>query len=212
MKETIDSEIIYIADPMCSWCWGFAPVVDQLIEQYGRIVPFRIIVGGLRPGEFAQEMDDAVKSYLSSHWHHVQEATGQPFNFEFFEREGFLYDTEPAARAVIAVRSLAPEKEFSFFKSVQKAFYAGNIDVTNEKNFAPILRDEGIDEDEFMKVYSSEENRQATYRDFSLSKELGIQGFPSMVIRKGERTQMLTRGYQTYNALRPGIENFLGIS
>ncbi|MFQ5676672.1 MAG: hypothetical protein ACE5G1_12310 [bacterium] len=66
MKQ--DFEIIYIGDPMCSWCWGFAPVLDQIIEKFGDRAGFRIIVGGLRPGEHAQLMTDEVKSYIRTHW------------------------------------------------------------------------------------------------------------------------------------------------
>ena len=27
------SRLLYVMDPMCSWCWGFAPVVAALAEQ-----------------------------------------------------------------------------------------------------------------------------------------------------------------------------------
>src|SRR3712207_8936900 len=44
-----------------------------------------------------------------SHWEHVAELTGQPFEFAFFDRQGFVYDTEPACRAVATVREQRPE-------------------------------------------------------------------------------------------------------
>ena len=27
-----DRKLIYVADPMCSWCWGFAPVIREMVE------------------------------------------------------------------------------------------------------------------------------------------------------------------------------------
>lgn len=27
------SRLLYVMDPMCSWCWGFAPVAEALVEQ-----------------------------------------------------------------------------------------------------------------------------------------------------------------------------------
>ena len=42
---------IYFADPMCSWCWGFAPVIEQTLRRrYGEAIPVRLVLGGLRPG------------------------------------------------------------------------------------------------------------------------------------------------------------------
>jgi len=45
-----DPHLIYFADPMCSWCWGFAPVIAQVRERYGEALPVRLVLGGLRPG------------------------------------------------------------------------------------------------------------------------------------------------------------------
>lgn len=194
---------------MCSWCWGFAPVLDQIIEEFRDRAGFRIIVGGLRPGEHAQLMTDEVKLYIRTHWQHVQEATRQPFNFEFFDRDGFVYDTEPAARAVLAVRALAPGDEFAFFDALQRAFYAKNTDITRLENLRAAASGFGIDEDKFLQLLGSESNRQATRDDFRESRQLGIQGFPSVILRNARRIRLLTAGYQPYENLLPRLESFL---
>ncbi|MFQ5523922.1 MAG: DsbA family protein, partial [Acidimicrobiia bacterium] len=40
------TKLIYVGDPMCSWCWGFAPEIEDLADEY----PVEVVVGGLRPG------------------------------------------------------------------------------------------------------------------------------------------------------------------
>ncbi len=27
--------MLYFADPMCSWCWGFSPVIDRVESEFG---------------------------------------------------------------------------------------------------------------------------------------------------------------------------------
>ena len=40
-----DAELIYVGDPMCSWCWGFAPVAQALVEQARAAgVPLALVV------------------------------------------------------------------------------------------------------------------------------------------------------------------------
>lgn len=208
MSDHKDLEIIYIGDPMCSWCWGFAPVLDEMVSNYGGVADFRIIVGGLRPGNWAQQMDNSTKKEIRSHWQHVEEATGQPFDYEFFEREGFLYDTEPAARAVVAVRNIAPEKEFPFFKALQKGFYSQNLDITLEENYLIILEDQGIDEGKFREIFHSNSNKEQTYQDFASAGQMGIRGFPAVVLRRGDELALLTSGYQPYYNLSPLISEY----
>jgi protein-disulfide isomerase-like protein with CxxC motif len=29
-----NKEIIYVGEPMCSWCWGFSPVLRQLLKTF----------------------------------------------------------------------------------------------------------------------------------------------------------------------------------
>ena len=40
----------YFADPMCSWCWGFAPVISAIEETYKNRLKVELVLGGLRPG------------------------------------------------------------------------------------------------------------------------------------------------------------------
>ena len=45
----MSARLLYVMDPMCSWCWGFAPVAAALIAQAADAgVPTRLVVGGLR--------------------------------------------------------------------------------------------------------------------------------------------------------------------
>ncbi|MCP4401516.1 MAG: DsbA family protein [bacterium] len=208
MHTQQDLEIIYVGDPMCSWCWGFAPVLDTIRDNYGHIAAFSIIVGGLRPGKSAELMDEKFQDVLRQHWQHVHDASGQPFDFGFLTRESFLYDTEPAARAVVTVRQLAPEKEWSFFNALQKSFYAENVDITQQENYSTMLQEHHIPEDLFLESFNSETTRTATYQDFASSRQMGIQGFPSVVLRKQEQYALLTAGYQPYEALEPPLSRF----
>ncbi|HCN45385.1 MAG TPA: disulfide bond formation protein DsbA, partial [Pseudomonas sp.] len=48
------ARLLYVMDPMCSWCWGFAPVAAALIAQAQQAgVETRLVVGGLRTGSSA---------------------------------------------------------------------------------------------------------------------------------------------------------------
>jgi putative protein-disulfide isomerase len=77
----------------------FRPLSPPFPRAYGNTVPVRLIIGGLRPGT-VKPMDEASKASARSHYVLVQKASGQPFDFAFFERECFVYGTKPASRAV----------------------------------------------------------------------------------------------------------------
>ena len=120
MTETaFKKELILVVDPMCSWCWGFAPAVSSIREKYAERLSLAVVVGGLRAGN-DKVMDDEAKGTIRHHWEDVNKATGQPFDFDFFKRDDFTYDTEPACRAVVTVRALKRRRPELFGTAAQK--------------------------------------------------------------------------------------------
>jgi putative protein-disulfide isomerase len=201
----MDNEIIYIADPMCSWCWGFAPAAVRLEERFAGIAAFRLVLGGLRPGERAEPLDRRLASLLDSHWRRVTQLTGQPINCDFLQNEGFLFDTEPPSRAVVAVRRLAPQRAFAFFRGLQRAFYVDNVDITREDSYALLLAEHDIDPASFTRLFHDKEIQRETYRDFDTARRLGAEGFPTVVLRRGRELALLTVGYQRVEHLLPAV-------
>lgn len=124
-------ELVLAADPMCSWCYGFGKEMELLLERRPE-ASLQIILGGLRAGA-TDVLDDAGKQFRLHHWVRVEEASGLPFNREgLLARQGFVYDTEPICRAVVAARILRPEANLlKVFRAFQHAFYVDALDTTD---------------------------------------------------------------------------------
>ena len=93
-------------------------------------LPLHTIMGGLRAGN-TEPMRLKDKQYIRDAWKRVEATTGQPFDMGFLAREKFVYDTEPACRAVVTARRLMPNLTLPFMARVQQAFYAENRDMTD---------------------------------------------------------------------------------
>ncbi|WP_049882658.1 DsbA family protein, partial [Pseudomonas aeruginosa] len=152
---------------MCSWCWGFAPVAEALSRQAAADgVAFHLVAGGLRAGHGAA-LDPNTRGYILGHWQTVQQTTGQPFRFDDALPEGFVYDTEPACRALVAARSLDEESAWPLVRAIQRAFYAEGRDVTQAAVLAGLAEAVGLPRIEFAAAFDSGEARDATAADFA---------------------------------------------
>lgn len=201
--------LVYVADPMCSWCWGFSPVIEHLNERFGAVAPVRLLMGGLRPYN-TEPMADKDRAMIREHWEHVAQRTGQPFDFTFFDREEFTYDTEPASRAVVTAQALKPGSGLDMLKAVQQAFYAENRDVTDEDVLTEIAAEEGFATEAFVTALGSESARAATREGFVTSQNAGIRGFPTLLAGAPETGYtMVTHGYQPLEALAEPLEQWL---
>ncbi len=202
-----DRRILYVADPMCSWCWGFSPVIEAIAAAAAGRAWVKVVVGGLRPGT-PEPMTAPAKAAVRQHWEHVLAETGQPFDFGFFEHAAFVYDTEPACRAVVVVRGLDPAAALPYFASVQRAFYAGGRDVTAGDVLADLAAG-FVEAGAFRERFVAPEWLAATRSDFALAQTLGIAGFPAVVLADDDGYRLLTMGYQPFEALRAPLEQWL---
>ena len=201
-------ELIYVGDPMCSWCFGFAPVMRALHHDFKDRIPMRIVVGGLRTGP-EQIVDDSRIQFLKSHWEQVEVRTGQRFNTDILSTTGWLYDTELACRAIVVMRNLKPEVLFEYFDAVQTNFYVNNQDPALIETYAQSAEKFGVTKREFIECYESPNTVEETSNDFAWAAAVGIQGFPSILLSDGEQYAALTLGYQDLDPLSSALDQWL---
>lgn len=202
-------DLLYFANPMCSWCWGFAPVLHGIQDAYGDRVTIAVGLGALGdPGRAMRERD---KAFVREHWCHVQALTGQPFDFGFFAREGFVYDTGPASRAVAAVRSLTPERALGYLHRLHEAFYARGRDIRD----ADVLADEaealGIERRRVLDAFASPGLAEAVQAEWEQTAALGVTGYPTLLgSAPGRRPVVLSLGCRPPEAVMAEVGRFLG--
>ena len=191
--------LIYFADPLCSWCYGFGPELAKLMARHeGTRVD--LVMGGLRP--FNRDApSDAFKKMIREHWAHVARASGLPFDPNALDHEGFVYDTEPACRAVVAGRALDAARALALMKAIQSAFYRDARNVTLPEVLADIAADCGYDRQEFLARFESGDIREQTKQDFATAQSLGVSGFPTLGISYGPQLYLVTSGFVTDDVL-----------
>ncbi len=201
-------EVIYVGDPMCSWCWGISPVIHHIAERDD--VDFRVLVGGLRPGPSAQPLDDSLRATLAHHWEQVAEASGQPFDSRNLARENWIYNTELPAIAVTTMRDRDPTETLRFFTDLQQAFYSEGVDITDPGAYPQLLAGYDVDTSEFLTEMTSPGGRTRAWQDFAESRRLGVRGFPTVLLEIDGGTQVLSRGYATRTHLEDQLGYWVG--
>jgi putative protein-disulfide isomerase len=135
--------------------------------------------------------------------------TGQPFAFEGALPEGFVYDTEPPSRAVIAVGEINAGAVFPYFKSVQEAFYAHGQNVVQADTLAALAQHHNIEPAVFHDRFDSDAIRKKTRTHFQIARESGVRGFPTVILQSGNTGMLLTHGYRPFAELQPAIDQWL---
>ena len=208
-----ENSLVYVGDPMCSWCYGFGVPLHQLLEQLPG-VPLAVVLGGLRA--YNQEvMPDALKSTLHHHWSEVTKRSGKPFGTGQFERDGYIYDTEPACRAVVTIRTHAAEHTLAMYHAIQHAFYAEGRDITQTSVLADIWQalvdskttgDVDFSRGTFIDAFESDTIKTQTRNDFAMVQQWGIRGFPALIAVVNGEAQLVANGYMEADEMLQRIQ------
>lgn len=202
------ARLLYVMDPLCSWCWGFAPVIEALAEQAQAAgVPMHLVVGGLRQERAA--IDPVSEVRILAHWQAVNARTGQLFNFKTGMPKGFVYNTESACRALVTARQVDEQSVWPLARLIQENFYAEGRDVTRAPLLVELAEQAGIPRIEFAEAFDSDAMQAATAADFAWVQDLGIAGFPTVLAERDGQMALLTNGYQPLEQLAPLLARWL---
>ncbi len=190
---------------MCSWCWGFHPVIQELRGKHSKSYKFSLVVGGLRT-KGQMHWNDESKNYLAQNWNAVATKTKQPFSFSLLNREDFDYDTYPACKAIVTVKELwGNEASFDYLEKIQEAFYAKGEDISSVETLltyvgtTPLCLSDAssTEKEEFLEFYSSKRAEILMKHDFGKARSMGANAFPSVVKIDKDGHMVCVSGYRS---------------
>lgn len=207
MKAQEKPTLIYVGDPMCSWCYGIANELESLYTVLGDKLEYELVLGGLRP--YNTETMADLGDFLKHHWEDVEKASGQTFSYDILNHTDFVYDTEPPSRAVSIVRAAAPASALPFFKAIQKAFYVDNKNTNDVETYISILEKMDITIEDFEERFLSTEAKNNVKKDFKKAGLLGVKSFPTVILKTGDMITPIAVGFSTKDDMEERINKVL---
>ena len=191
-----DSPILYyVHDPMCSWCWGFRPVWNQVQEALIGKVAIQYILGGLA-ADSDQAMPEDMQHTIITTWKNIQqEIPGIKFNYDFWTHCKPRRSNYPACRAIIACRMQQPKLERDMLLAIQQAYY---LEAKNPSDTAVLitLADKiGLDSEQFAKDIVSDDCQNALMTEIEFCRNIYAHSFPSLVLKQAESYAFINVDY-----------------
>ena len=200
-------ELVYFANPMCSWCYGFHDGLAAALGARRHAASLTVALGALR--EDTEPLRDDQKAYLREAWTRVAEMSGRPFAFGLLARDDLVYDTRPASRAVAAVRAAAPERTLAYLGAVQTAFYRDGRDVTRGDVLGEIAAEAGLEPGVVADALADPETAEALAAENAQVARLGVTGYPTVLALTKPKPQVVAVGFRPAEAVAAAIDEAL---
>ncbi|WP_020683074.1 DsbA family protein [Marinobacterium rhizophilum] len=200
--------LLYIMDPMCSWCWAFAPELQTVRARFANM-PVSFIMGGLAP-DSTEPMPDALAQQIQSTWRQIEARTGTAFNHDFWTLNSPRRATYDACRAVIAATRIRPDAQEPMIDAIQRAYYLQAKNPSDRQVLIELAQQIGLDDALFSQYLGDEMTQGMLQQHLAIKGSLGVQGFPTLLLQKGEELHWLSTGYRQADGIIAQLEKLTG--
>ncbi|HLF34130.1 MAG TPA: DsbA family protein [Cyclobacteriaceae bacterium] len=196
-------KIFYVWDPLCGWCYAFKSVIFRLMDEFSPVFDFAIISGGMAIGDKVMPVSEKAV-YIKRRLPDVERIGGVKFGTKYIRLldEGTaISDSLPPSIAFKVFLSFRKDLSLDWAWLIQEALFNGGKALNNIKVYLEIAEKHDINKFAFMDRFGDPAFRKSVEDDFSLARSWGVNQFPSLVLQKGPRTEILKRGYAAYDEL-----------
>ena len=207
-------EVIEFTDPVCTWCWGSEPILRKLETRFGDQLEVSYVMGGLVKDitEFYDSFNDIGRdpersnANIAKHWLEASSRHGMPVQadgFQLFSNEH--PSTYPQNIAYKAAQMQDPQMAKRFLRRVREASSAEAKQTNRTEVLLELASEVGLDVARFLEDFREGNAGLEFERDLALTAQYGARGFPSFLVRYGQK-EVLLRGYKRYEEFVAAIQ------
>jgi len=210
MKHDIKKRLVYVGDPVCSWCYAFTDTFERIKTEFFGKIDFSYYMGGLVINRDLR-INAAMKKLLKKNWKEVENKTGKHINAceKIDGIPPIPYKSDPACRAFMCIKSMDEELAYAFYKGVHHNFYEDLKDISDENNLCDIAGKLGIDKSFFIERFRDKSAEEQVYKAMDKVKALGVRAFPALVAVDESGKTVLNQGIKPYSHLRDQIKAWI---
>lgn len=172
--------LYYIHDPMCAWCYAFAPTFKSILSSLDESYEIVYISGGLAPHS-NEPMPNHMQDKIESIWVQINQVVGTVFNHDFWRNCKPRRSTYLACQASIAARLQG--KEPQMIEAIQEAYYLKAQNPSNEDTLINAAKTISLDIKKFIDDLKSPEVIELFENDLNHRRKLGVNSFPTLLLQ-----------------------------
>lgn len=210
-RKSID--VYYVTDPICSHCWALEPVLRRFVEQYGHYVNFHTIMGGLleKWAGFADVSNGiSSPSDVAGHWREVGEHSRMPIDGTVW-LENPIQSSYPPSRVFKIIQKHNGEIANVFLRRAREAVFVFNQNIAENSVLIGIVNNLGLDGEKIVKEAELPIGQQLLTEDFALASQLGVRGFPTIIMLNEENKGVKIVGSRTLDSYTSGLKQALNL-
>ena len=202
------SKLLYVTDAYCCWCYGFSKTMAMVSLEFGDRLDIQVVNGVMIPRDLPlQALFSSFADPVALHAR-ISSMSGQVFGEAYLDhlrtlsRSRRLVNSLVPARAMQAMKSLSDASELQIFTEFQHVYYRDGMDLTSMSTYRHLASVLNVEADAFELAYEEKESAIAVKGELALVKQLGVRGFPALLLQDGSEYIAVANGLTEFKAVK----------
>ncbi|MBS4196351.1 DsbA family protein [Lederbergia citri] len=210
-QKSID--VYYVTDPICSHCWAIEPVLRRFKEQYGQYFNFHTVMGGLleKWGDGPVDPANGINgpADVAGHWREVGEYSRMPIDGTLMIHNPVQSSFPPSRVFKVIQKHHGDEIAYDYLRRAREALFAFNQNIGEKSVMVDIVNHLGLDGEAIVNEAEQPVGEQLLHEDFALARNLGVRGFPSIIMINEENKGVKIVGGRPFDYYVDGLKRAL---
>lgn len=205
-------QMIYVTDPLCCYCWQAEPVLRKFTALYGHYMGITTLMGGLLKSwdGFEDEVNGILQpSDVQGHWQQAAEKHGMPIDGTIWEKEP-MQSSYPASILFKLVQQISETSSRRFLRSVREEVMVFNRNIAKDEVLANVLDRNDRNGLKMVQDMKTDNAIALLEEDLTLSRELGVTAFPTVLFFKDSEDGIRITGLQDFETYEEAFLSLVG--
>ncbi len=203
-------DMYYFTDPLCSHCWALDAVLTRFKWEYKEYINVITVLGAMiEDDNHYDDLNGPEAKEQVSHWEQVGMFYHIPINGKIWRNDP-ITSSFPSSIAYLLIKKQNDELATKFLRMVREGAFVFEKNIAKREVLETMINDLGLDAKTILDKSFSEEGKELLSQNLKPMEELGVTGFPTVVMVNDKHEGIKVVGSRTLEVYKKALIKLLG--
>jgi len=202
--------VYYFTDPLCSHCWALDTVLTRFKWEYGDYFELITVMGAMTEDDnHYTDLSGPEAKEQASHWEQVGLFYHIPINGKIWMKDP-ITSSYPSSIVYLLLKQKDEAVATKFLRMVRESAFVFEKNIAKREVLAAMLSELGQESEALLDKTYSEAGKKILYQNLLPMTELGVNGFPTVVMVNNKNEGIKVVGSRTLETYKKALVRVLG--
>lgn len=203
-------DLFYFTDPLCAHCWALDTVLTRFKWEYKEYINVITVMGAMtEDGNHYENLNGEEAKEQVTHWNQVGMFYRIPINGRIWMKDP-ITSSFPSSIAYLLIKEQDNDLASKFLRLVREGAFIFEKNIAKREVLETMIAGLDLNAKEILDISFSEEGKKLLIENLKPMADLGVNGFPTVVMVSDGHEGVKVIGSRTLGTYKKALINLIG--